>query len=523
MRTLPILTSFLILARRLGSLWVLLLAATALLIGGMRHDQLVFRIALAVSATILGLASWMSPQRVPPRWLRSFELVLFNLAFFLVLAEGSLRLLNASSATSLLLPRTLDSFRLEPGRDYGAGLRGNRLGYPGPDRALQKPANVYRTAALGDSFAIGPAVAFEDNYLTRLEHANPAVEVLNFGVAGTGPREYLEILQSHALAFNPDLVLLSFFIGNDVTETLATPRGLDPRQFLVYLAAERGYRLLHRRSQGANTIDRLAGAGYSLSQFQEIEARRLEICRIPESDLLEKKWSRALSRVDAILKTCAAAGIRCAVVLIPDEFQVDEGVLESARNCAGIAASNLDIELPQKRMREFLAARNTPCLDLLPLLKQNRGAYCAFEILTGTYLAIVWPRRPSFLGSASRNWFRSTSLLPCRRRQLHEILFGVAIFLFAGFGQATLGELQGRLSLLGSKHGFGRRAVITEFGGRADPSNARRLLVPVLLPQAWPRLGHDAVQNRCAGVPRCFRNPISHRRRSVRALLRDCP
>ena len=375
MRSLPILTSFLILTRRLGTVWVLLLAATALLMGGMRHDQLVFRIALAVSAAVLGLVSWMSSQRVLPRWLRTCELAVGNLALFLVLAECSLRLLNASSATSLLLPRTLDSFRLEPGRDYGAGLRGNRLGYPGPDRALQKPANVCRIAALGDSFAIGPAVAFEDNYLTRLELANPALEVLNFGVAGTGPREYLEILQSHALAFKPDLVLLSFFIGNDVTETLATPRGLDPRQFLLYLAAERGYRLLNRPSRGANAIDRLADAGYSLSQFQEIEARRLEICRTPQSDLIEKKWSRALSRMDAILKTCAEAGIPCAVVLIPDEFQVDEGVLEFARVRARMSETSLDNDYPQKRIREFLASRHTSYLDLLPVLKQNRGAY----------------------------------------------------------------------------------------------------------------------------------------------------
>ena len=375
MRSLLNLKFFLIFVRRLGTLWVLSLAVTALLIGGMRHDLLVFRIVLTVLAVVLALTSWALSKRPQPRWLRSGELVLFNVALFLVLAEGSLRLLNAYSATSLLLPRTLDSFRLEPGRDYGAGLRGNRLGYPGADRAFQKPANVYRIAALGDSFAIGPAVAFEDNYLTRLEQANPGVEVLNFGVAGTGPREYLEILESHALAFKPDLVLVSFFIGNDITETLAAPRGLDPRQFLVYLAAERGQRLLKRPPQGAAVADRLAGAGYSQSQFQEIEARRLEICRTPESDLLEKKWERAFARLGAIVQICAANKIRCAVVLIPDEFQVDDGVLAAAKDRAGIAETSLDMEYPQKRAREFLASRHTPCLDLLPVLKQNRGAY----------------------------------------------------------------------------------------------------------------------------------------------------
>ena len=405
MRSLPILKSILILTRRLGTLWVLLLACSALLIGGMRHDQLVFRTASTILAAMLGWASWVLAKREQPRWLRNVELVFFNFALFLALAESSLRLLNACSATSLLLPRTLDSFRLEPGHDYGAGLRGNRLGYPGPDRALQKPANVYRIAALGDSFAIGPAVPYEDNYLTRIEQANPAVEVLNFGVAGTGPREYLEILQSHALAFKPDLVLVSFFIGNDVTETLAAPRGLDPRQFLLYLAAERGQRLMNRPSQGVQAVDRLAGAGYSASQFQEIEARRLEICRTPESDLLEKKWGRALSRMSAIIKICAAAKIRCAVVLIPDEFQVDAAVLDSARNRAGIAETSLDIESPQKRVREFLASRHTPCLDLLPVLKQNRGAYAPRD----THWNVLGNR---LAAEAISSWLRGEKLIP---------------------------------------------------------------------------------------------------------------
>ena len=234
-----------------------------------------------------------------PKWLRSCELLACNAALFLAIGEGSLRLLNAYSPRSLLLPRALDSFRLEPGREYGAGLRGNHLGYPGPDISIQKPSGVFRVAALGDSFAIGPAVSFEDNYLTRLQNTLPEIELLNFGVAGTGPREYLEILQTHARAFAPDLVLVSFFVGNDVTESLAVPRGLDPRQFMLYLAATRGLKVMRQPPQSEQKSDRLASSGFSPEQFLEIEARRLEVCRIAPGDGLEKKWNRALDRLAA--------------------------------------------------------------------------------------------------------------------------------------------------------------------------------------------------------------------------------
>lgn len=371
----PFARSILILTRRLGTLWVLALALTAIFAGGSRHDQLVFRVAFTACAVLICVLSWKFRGRNLSPWLGSLELVACNLAIFLALGEGSLRLLSAHSSNALLVPNALDSFRLEPGRDYGAGLRGNRFGYPGPDHDLHRPSGSFRIAALGDSFAIGPAVAFEDNYLTRLERIIPGAEVLNFGVAGTGPREYLEILHAHALAFDPDLVLVSFFVGNDVTESLAVPRGLDPHQFSLYLALHRGLRILHRSSQQHGITDRLAGAQFSEDQFLEIEARRLEVCRTPVREALEKKWDRALNRLKAITQTCAAARARCAVILIPDEFQVNKQVLEAARTRAGMAEQDLNLELPQTRVRELLTGNETPCLDLLPVFRKNPDTY----------------------------------------------------------------------------------------------------------------------------------------------------
>jgi hypothetical protein len=397
-----------VLARRLATAWVLLLALTALIAGGRRNDMLYFRIAFCVYAAAVGFATLRASPARWPRAVRTGELIAFNVAIFLALGEVSLRLLNAYSANALLLPRTLDSFRLEPGRDYGAGLKGNRLGYPGEDYALKKPAEIYRIAALGDSFAVGAAVAYSDNYLTRLQGALSGVEVLNFGVSGTGPREYLEILQTHAVAFDPDLVLVSFFVGNDVTESLAVPRGLDPRQYLFYLAIERGARVWRQARAPSANGDRLGGAGYSPDQFVEIEARRLEICHTPVDMGLEKKWARALERIEAMDQLCKSTHRRLAVVLIPDEFQVDEELRETARLKAGWQAGEILVDLPQTRLREFLSQRRIPCLDLLPTLKQSTGAYA----LRDTHWNALGNR---VAASAIGDWLRSEQLVPVSR------------------------------------------------------------------------------------------------------------
>jgi hypothetical protein len=383
---------------------VLLLATVALLAGGTRHDQLTFRTLFALGLIGISLAMWLVERR-PPVWFAHADLLAFNLALFLLLGEVSLRLVSAHSSIALLLPNTLDSFRLEPGRDYGAGLRGNRLGYPGPDHEVHKPAGAFRIAALGDSFAVGPAVAFEDNYLTRLEAALPRAQVLNFGVSGAGPREYLEILRTHALTFEPDLVLVSFFVGNDVTESLAVPRGLDPHQYSLFLAAQRGLRMLERAKSNHNLKDRLAGASFSEAQFLEIEARRLEVCRNPVPLAIEKKWERALQRLAEIAQLCAKAEVRCGVVLIPDEFQVNKEVCEAARIRAGIPRETLNMELPQQRLSEFLAKRKIACLDLLPAFREAHDAYA--------------PRDTHWNASGNRlaareiaGWLRQNGLLP---------------------------------------------------------------------------------------------------------------
>src|SRR6516165_4325195 len=122
------------------------------------------------------------------------ELVAFNLALALFLSEYGLRIYAAWSGRSLLVADTVDAYKLVPGHDYGGGLRGNNLGYPGKDFVIEKKPEIRRLAVLGDSFAVGPAVTFSANFLTRLESLLPDVEVYNFGISSTGPREYQTVL-----------------------------------------------------------------------------------------------------------------------------------------------------------------------------------------------------------------------------------------------------------------------------------------------------------------------------------------
>ena len=53
-------------------------------------------------------------------------------------------------------------------------------------------------------------------------------------------------------------------------------------------------------------------------------------------------------------------------VLIPDEFQVHSDVLADALQETNLGHDEMDLDLPQLRLRAFCADRGVPCLDLKP-------------------------------------------------------------------------------------------------------------------------------------------------------------
>jgi hypothetical protein len=362
---------------------VLVYAPTSLCLGGTPSAKPVFCALAAGWAALLGGHRYLPGQRLKTRlatlarWpaARVCRMAARNLAMTLVLAEATLRAVAAWTGGSLLVSDSLDAHRLVPGHDYGGGLRGNRLGYPGREFERDRQPGVSRIAALGDSFAVGPAVPFADNSLTLLETALLATEVYNFGVSGAGPREYRAILGRDVWTYQPDFVLVLVFVGNDITETLATPRHLDPSRHALYLFLSRGWRLAREHwrqdeaeAPGPSASDRPAVAGLSEALFREVEARRLEVCLSPPPPALEKKWQRALDDLQGIVDDCRGRSVPVGIVLIPDEFQVNPAVLAEAVAAGTVDPHGLDLDAPQRRLAAFCGERGVPCLDLKPVL-----------------------------------------------------------------------------------------------------------------------------------------------------------
>ena len=153
-------------------------------------------------------------------WLGRLGQAALILLITVALGEAVLRVFHGLVPSYVFYDHSYNRFRGNPLiKQYGFTL--NSLGFKDKEFG-PKEAGTYRILGIGDSFAFG-VVPYDDNYLTLLEsflseNGRP-VEVLNMGIPAIGPRDYLALLLREGLAFDPDLVLVSFFIGNDLQQS----------------------------------------------------------------------------------------------------------------------------------------------------------------------------------------------------------------------------------------------------------------------------------------------------------------
>lgn len=130
---------------------------------------------------------------------------------------------------------TMAGYRFKPNLSvyaFGAQLDTNSLGCRGHEWPKEKPSGTWRIVLIGDSIAFGFGVEFADTVgelLAKMvtDQTNVPCEVLNFGVPGYNSVQELAVLETQALDFRPDLVLV-MVSSNDHQDRL----WVDPEGFL---------------------------------------------------------------------------------------------------------------------------------------------------------------------------------------------------------------------------------------------------------------------------------------------------
>jgi hypothetical protein len=290
---------------------------------------------------------------------------------------------------------------------FDVAVEVNSAGFRDREHPLDKPPGVRRIALLGDSFLEGLQVPFEQSVTSLLENRLSGAEVMSFGVSGTGTaRQYLA-LRHYALPYKPDIVVLFFFAGNDISDNSArlqgkpylpypavTPTGKLARQPggepLFTPFADRSSRLSavtailkdHWKSYRfvRELVDQSPGVNRVLYELK-LTSTPPEAVNAPTAEQfgfyeiyrseLRPEWAEAWDITQELILATHKAAVsnrsQFLVVLIPAAWEVYaehwEGVLQ---RLPAMRDAALDLERPSKRLAAFLTAHAVPFVNLLP-------------------------------------------------------------------------------------------------------------------------------------------------------------
>ena len=266
--------------------------------------------------------------------------------------------------------------------EYETRVRTNALGLRGPamDERVDKEVRVL---AIGDSFTLGVQVEEQESFLYHLEQGLEyelmrPVTVYNAGVDGYGTQQAVGWMERLLRDVDPDAVVLTFYLGNDLRDNARLPERLmqlaqggppvqeiapvDPAKLAFQSKLARHSRLyawflMHRALRSLATDFRIQEYADEMRPFADA-SYLAELLPATERTLL------------GFASTCNRWNLFCAVALAPPAYTVHSERTASTFEAFDLDPSLVTIDEPARRVTEIMPD-SLQVVDLRPALVEE--------------------------------------------------------------------------------------------------------------------------------------------------------
>ena len=312
-----------------------------------------------------------------------------------------------------------------PGPEFEVSVQINSHGLRDSEHTYEKPPDTFRILLLGDSFSEGIQVPLEQTFPARLEtclaqQTGQPVEVINTGTASYGPGDELLFFIHEGVKYQPDLVLVAIFAGNDIKNMT---RAVDDDMVQAF----GGYKFYSNEGHLEKQWLEWAEPDHEISSIERFLRRHINLYYIfnaPDSGVREEfnkfvgRWRSQSSAPEPVTKTSdfpdyaydedlmifagdfpdnpavppsmkelwesfkaallalqsevEAHNFPMAVVILPRDVQIHETVYRELaskyqnRYNDPLIDTEWDVTAPNQAIERFLTESGIPSLDLLP-------------------------------------------------------------------------------------------------------------------------------------------------------------
>lgn len=338
-------------------------------------------------------------------------LVILEIGFRIIYPDPSPRLVNQGIQFHQTLGHAfrpnVEGWNTSLRGEYSAYIKINSKGLRDQEYPYHKGTGAFRILILGDSFTAGlqlpEAETFPKLLEARLKQHNPQrkFEVINAGVVGYSTDKQLAYFTQEGYKYQPDLVILAFFIGNDLTDNIwralysfengqlvPDPPHRDDERFTPFWARPgttfRNVRnFLYRNSRlysvsiellTLSTVQKIPGLTQSLTAMGLVEITQPAINYgnlYAFRNLPDIAWETTEALIRQLKQEVESRDSQLLIVILPDETDIDERrrqeILETYTDL--IKLETLQAGPPTQHLAALLDSADIAYLQLLPALQ----------------------------------------------------------------------------------------------------------------------------------------------------------